>query len=184
MHSKFNCGTNKSCSACGLMVDESTDVTTIKKLVIYVKIVNQCHTKTCFLANIDIRDGRAETTILNLAGERNIKLDRCVGFGSYGASVMVGIRSGVATRLKTVNPFIVSVHCAAHRLALTASQAAKEIAYSTKFMEMLHAIYNYFHNSAVHSGKFQEALEEPVRSYKEVFSVHWLSLYTAVDLVV
>ena len=113
-----------------------------------------------------------------------INLDRCVGFGSDGASVMVGIRSGVATCLKTVNPFIVSVHCAAHRLA---SQAAKEIVYLTKFMEMLHAIYNYFHNSAVHSAKFhqvQEALEEPVCSYKEVFSVCWLSLYTAVDSAV
>ena len=134
----------RSCSAYGLMVDESTDVTITKKLVIYVKIVNQCHTKTCFLANIDIVDGRAETiydTILNWAGERNISLDRCVGFGSDGASVMVGIRSGVATRLKTLNPFIVSVHCAAHRLALTTSQAAKEMAYLSKFMEMLHTLF-------------------------------------------
>ena len=134
----------RSCSAYGLMVDESTDVTITKKLVIYVKIVNQCHTKTCILANIDIVDGRAETiydTILNWAGERNISLNRCVGFGSDGASVMVGIRSGVATRLKTVNPFIVSVHCAAHRLALTTSQAAKEMAYLSKFMEMLHTLF-------------------------------------------
>ena len=89
-----------------------------------------------------------------------------------------------------MNPFIVSVHlciCAAHRLALTTSQAAKEIAYLTKFMEMLYAVYNYFHNSAVRSAKLhqvQAALEEPVRSYKEVFSVRWLSLYNAVDSVV
>ena len=47
----------------------------------------------------------------NWVGERNISLDRCVGFGSDVASVMVGIRSGVATRFKTVNPFIVSTLC-------------------------------------------------------------------------
>ena len=42
--------------------------------------------------------------------------------------------------------------------------------------------YITFHNSAVRSAKLhaiQEALEEPVRSYKEVFSVRWLSLYDA-----
>ena len=53
-------------------------------------------------------------------------------------------------------------------------------------MKMLHTIYNNFHNSVVHSTKIQvqEALEEPVRSYKEVFLLRWLSLYTAVDSVV
>ena len=180
----------RSCSAYGLMVDESTDVTITKKLVIYVKIVNQCHTKTCFLANIDIVDGRAETiydTILNWAGERNISLNRCVGFGSDGTSVMVGIRSGVATRLK-----IESFHCVC---ALCCSQVGSYYFANSKrngiFVKIhgnaAHAIYNYFHNSAVCSAKLhqvQEALEELVRSYKEVFSVRWLSLYTAVDSVV
>ena len=50
----------RSCSGYGLMVDESKDVTITKNVVMYVKIVNQCHTKTCALAKIDIVDGRAK----------------------------------------------------------------------------------------------------------------------------
>lgn len=56
----------------------------------------------------------------------------------------------------------------------------------TKFMETLHALYNFFHNSAVRSAKLhsiQDALEEPVCNYKEVFSVRWLSLHDAVEAV-
>jgi hypothetical protein len=48
-------------------------------------------------------------------------------------------------------------------------------------MEMLN------HNSAVRSARLHEvqvALEEPVRSYREVFSVRWLSFYGAVEAVV
>ena len=54
-------------------------------------------------------------------------------------------------------------------------------------METLHALYNFFHNSAVRSAKLHantEALEEPVWSYKEVFSVRWLSLHDALEAVI
>ena len=57
----------------------------------------------------------------------------------------------------------------------------------SKLMETLHALYNFFHNSAVRSAKLhaiQEALEEPVRSYEEVFSVRWLSLHDALEAVI
>ena len=100
---------------------------------------------------------------------------------------MVGRKNGVATRMKAMNPFIVSIHCAAHRLALLSSQAAKETAYMTKLLETLHALYNFFHNSAVRSAKLhaiQDALEEPVRTYKEVFSVRWLCLHDALEAVI
>ena len=109
-----------------------------------------------FLKNIEITDGRAETimdAMRQWVVENKIGFEKCLGFGSDGASVMVGHKTGVATRMKAVNPFTVSIHCAAHRLALVSSQAAKEIAYMTKLIETLHALYNFFHNSAVRSAK-------------------------------
>ena len=122
-----------SSDAYGLMVDESTDVTSTEKLVVYVTIVGHCRTKTCFLANIDILNGRVAETIFEAvtswANDKKVNLGHLVGFGSDGASVMVGSMSGVATHLKAVNPFLVSMHCAAHRLALTSSQATRNISY-------------------------------------------------------
>ena len=50
-------------------------------------------------------------------------------FGSDGASVMTGVRSGISTRLKADNPYIVNIHCVAHRLALAAAQASDKVRY-------------------------------------------------------
>ena len=39
---------------------------------------------------------------------------KLVGFGSDGATVMMGVRSGVATLLKNDVPWLVEIHCLAH----------------------------------------------------------------------
>lgn len=139
-----------SSNAFGLLVDESTDVTITKKLA--QKLSAKCRTKTCFLANTDIPDRRAVTIYDAIISWANVNLDKCVGFGSNSASVMLGSKSGVATHLKAMH---VLVHCAAHRLALTSYQASKDTTYLTNFMEMFQAVYNYFHNSAVRSAKYK-----------------------------
>ena len=42
---------------------------------------------------------------------------------------MTGVRSGVSTRLKADNPYIVNIHCVPHRLALAAAQASDKVPY-------------------------------------------------------
>ena len=50
-----------------------------------------------------------------------------MGFGSDGASVMTGHDSGVGAVIKCSNPYLISIHCFAHRLALTSSQATEQV---------------------------------------------------------
>ena len=42
---------------------------------------------------------------------------------------MVGCHAGVTTRLKEKIPFVLSIHCIAHRLALASGQAADAVSY-------------------------------------------------------
>ena len=68
-----------------------------------------------------------------------------LGFGSDGASVMVGSKSGVFTRLKEKYPRIISWHCFNHRLELSVHDAVKtctEVNHFKEFMEKLHTIYS------------------------------------------
>ena len=44
-----------------------------------------------------------------------LDMNKCVGFGSDGASTMVDKNTGVATLLKKVNLFITFNHCVAHK---------------------------------------------------------------------
>ena len=85
---------------------------------------------------VDIDDGKASTitqSLLSVLRRCEIPVTSVFGFGSDGAAVMVGRRSGVATQLKEHNPEIVSLHCGAHRLALASSQAAQHVPYLKTF---------------------------------------------------
>ena len=58
--------------------------------------------------------------------EWGLDFDKCVGFGSDGASTMIGKQNGVAARLKDkVNHFLTSIHCVAHKTNLGAIDATK-----------------------------------------------------------
>ena len=126
-----------------LLIDKSTDVINHENLVVHVKLLNEFKSKLHFLENINVRNGKAETitTAVNLLMERrNLHKDKIKGFGSDGASVMKGKNNGVSKRTKDDSPFLVSIHCMAHRLALCTSQAANDIPYLAKFKEILIAL--------------------------------------------
>jgi hypothetical protein len=55
---------------------------------------------------------------------KGVSLEKLCGITTDEASIMVGSRNGATTQLKRKNPFVLSAHCIAHRLALASSQAA------------------------------------------------------------
>ena len=156
----------------GILCDESTDVANIKQLVVFVKYLVKGLPKTRFLTIASLTDGKAETIeqkLLEVCQACKISLSQIAGFGSDGASVMVGRSSGVATRLKSHNVEMISIHCGAHRLALASSQAADSITYLKWFDSHLIALFYYFKNSAVREAalhQIQEVMDEPVLRLK------------------
>ena len=67
----------------GIMVDESLDITTTKKLVTFCKIINNGEIKLEFCANVDIIDGKAETVytaIVNWLTSVGIGMEKVSGF--------------------------------------------------------------------------------------------------------
>ena len=107
-----------------------------------------------------------------------------MGFGSDGASVMTGRVSGVAARLSQSNPYLVAIHCVAHRLALACSQAGERIAYIQKFKKALTTLYWFFQASAVRTAglkAIQEMFDTPSLKLKEAKDVRWLSHDLAVQ---
>ena len=89
-----------------LMVDESTDISILKQLVLYGRAVVKGKLKSCFLKIVNLEDGKALTitnAITSYLETAGLSTDRMSSFGSDGASVMVGGRSGVATQLRACN---------------------------------------------------------------------------------
>ena len=65
---------------------------------------------------------------------------KIIHFGSDGASNMRGNQTGIATRLKKINPFMSSIHCISHRLHLAGKDASDEIEYFQEY-EKYYEIY-------------------------------------------
>lgn len=138
----------------GLIIDESTDITIHKKLNVYVKCLNVDGNEpvTHFLDCVNVPDGKAETIefkIKRLMENKDIKMKKLTSLASDGASVMTGRLTGVGARLRKDIPHMIQVHCVAHKLALAAGQACKNITLFNEYQLTLKNIYRYFNNSAV-----------------------------------
>ena len=82
--------------------------------------------------------------------ERGQDYDKCVGFGSDGASTMIGKQNGVAVRFKEkINPFLTFVYCVKHMTNLKAIDAIKVRPYK----DMSKEIDVFLNSIAVHFKK-------------------------------
>lgn len=171
----------------GLIIDESTDISTDKKLSIFARVVNPAigEANTVFVGDVDIESGKSEhvfQTVSNvLANDFDVSTNKIFAFGSDGASAMVGRNNSVTSRLKQVNPYLVNCHCARHRCALSISQAADAVPQVRTYRDSLCAVYSFYASSSLRQQKlldFQEIFEGsqiPVK-LKQLHKVRWLSM--------
>ncbi|MCO5615125.1 hypothetical protein L7F22_069414 [Adiantum nelumboides] len=116
----------------GVMIDESTDISTHGHMVIYLSYLeDECIPKMSFYGIVRVCDGTAKSLFNVVIDElKRCKLDlsKLIAFGSDGCSTMTGKKNGVSSLLKkNVNPFLTSIHCVAHRSALAVSSVAKSM---------------------------------------------------------
>lgn len=135
-------------------------------------------------------DGKADTIVddvKQLLIEKNLDGRKLVAVCTDGAAVMTGCRNGVVQKLREeYNSELVGVHCTAHRLALSASDAARSVEQVKKFQEDLRGIFVFFSNSAVRSNKLHELqrqLDEQQLKFTQPHTVRWLSIHSAVSVV-
>lgn len=67
---------------------------------------------------------------------------------------MTGVRNEVAKLLKDENPFILSFHCLAHKLALGCANYADTLDYAAHCELQVNQFWKLFKNSAKHTAKY------------------------------
>ena len=165
----------------GLLCDESTDIAVTNQLVVYARYIKNGKAYTRFLKIKELTNGSAPTierALLELCTEGRIPLEKIAAFGSDGAPVMIGRREGVAAKLKVHIPHLVSIHCAAHRLALATSHASEKVPYIKRYSKLLESIYHFYQKSTtrqVRLHQMQQVFGDPNLKLKEPKHVRWLS---------
>ena len=137
-----------------LCIDETTDVSIIKQLIVYARYLVGGTVSTSFIRILELPDGTAKSitdSVCMLCSELGLNIHQLCGLGSDGAAVMLGSRGGVSKLLTDKVPFLVSNHCIAHRLALACGKSANEIPYLKRFKSVLDQLYRFYSN-ALYSG--------------------------------
>ena len=169
----------------GIMLDESLDIAVQKKLVVVFKLVVNGKPQMHFGGNIEVENGKAETivnAVLKVLNDHQIPMDKVIGLGTDGASVMVGRLNGVSTSLRRLNPCLVNVWCCVHRLSLVCHWAAQSGAALKTLQDTLVRIFKYFKYSAIRMNNLKRLkhLMDKVKKLKKPTAVPWLSLHDAV----
>ncbi|KAI5083925.1 hypothetical protein GOP47_0000094 [Adiantum capillus-veneris] len=114
-----------------LQVDESTDVSTMQYMILYVTYIENAGNGEICTKFIDLlrpKSASAESLFDALVSYLKLvdfPMQKLVGIATDGATVMSGQHTGLVTRLREKVPHLISFHCIAHRQALAAGDAFK-----------------------------------------------------------
>ena len=171
-----------------ICIDETTDVSVIKQLVVYCRYLVNAKVHSSFISILELPHSTAHTiveAVCKLCEDLNLDVhNRLCGLGSDGASVMLGVCGGVSKLLKDRVPFLAAHHCIAPRLALACGQSADEISYLKQYKSVLDQLYCFYSNSAVCTAglcAIQEVLDDPHLKLTQAKDVRWLSHERAVS---
>jgi hypothetical protein len=108
----------------GIVVDDSVDSSHKNQMILLVRYINKdIEIETSFLSLIHLGEkGALSENLFNcvkkVLDEWEMNINDMVSFSSDGANNMSGGITGLYGRLKDLNPSLIQVHCAAHRLNL------------------------------------------------------------------
>lgn len=163
-----------------LIIDETTDISTEKSLIVIVRYWKNGSVRDRILDLIKVENATAEalfTSIKNLFDEQHILYSNMIAFAADGASTTMGRISGVQAKLKEIAPHIYVQTCTCHSLNLCASSATKQL--PDDIEQLARNVYSYFAHSSKRVAELAEcqvfANEKPHKMLY-VSQTRWLSL--------
>jgi len=193
----------------GLLIDEVTDISVSEQLLGFVSYVNPSTAmpqvdylfikdvlKNSVSATVSANAETITKLVTESLEECGLPFDNLSSFVSDGCSVMMGVKNGVAARLKRLKKEIISVHCICHRLALACSGANDTVKYIATIETILVQLWSFFNNSPKRTALYVKIQEEVkrvnltnhsrdsiVRKVRKSCRTRWLSLQNSVEAV-
>ncbi|XP_021365405.1 zinc finger protein 862-like [Mizuhopecten yessoensis] len=171
-----------------VLSEGSTDSSVTEQETVFVRYVGtNGHPDTQFVSIVALQSAHAEGVLtgideaLNSVGLSRELLDsKLVGCNFDGAAVMLGSKTGVATRMRErlVGRDIVVLHCVAHNLELGVLDAIKQVKYLTIFQSTVQLVYKFYYYSPKRRRELSEIakiLEESTISQTGLQKTRWIA---------
>ncbi|XP_068225886.1 protein FAM200C-like [Palaemon carinicauda] len=142
-----------------VLIDESTDVATDKHLCIVIRYYSESKstivTEFGGLAPVVGATGHELFVTLNNTLENmGLEWSNCVGFGSDGASAMIGEHNSVWSRVREKSPNCQLNKCVCHSLALCVEKAFDKLPSNLGYL--LHEVPKWFSKSVIRREAFKD----------------------------
>ena len=165
-----------------VLADGSTDATVVKQETVSVRYIHKGEPVTELAEIVPLESAKAtgvyKAVKQGIAAVKREDGPSLIGGNFYGASVMIGEKSGVKALLKKDFPVITVIHCVAHKLELSVLDAAKSMPYLQIFEETIKSIFNFYHFSTKRRRELAEIadlLSTMLTNYSSVKAVRWVA---------
>lgn len=179
----------KSNRKISLIIDESTTVSNVSALIVYVRT---CATDTGMNSAVNLFLDLIELQVVTSAGILDSLLgclhshgmteeylrSKLVCVACDGAAVMLGRKSGLKKLLTERFPSVIFWHCANHRLELAVGDTIKEVSGINRFKAFIDKLYVLYHASPKNSRELQlcaKLLDIQLLKIGRILSTRWVA---------
>ena len=170
-----------------LQLDETTDVSSLSQLAVFVRYVKDDMIKEDFLFCRPLKTTTKAADVKKLVDDffrdNDLSWDMVSAVCSDGAPVMLGQKSGFCSLVKAGAPHIIVTHCVLHRHALAAKTLPPKLA---EVLKIVVECVNYVRNSALKHRIFRKLCNEMGSEFEVLLyrtNVRWLSRGKALNRV-
>ncbi|XP_032074342.1 E3 SUMO-protein ligase KIAA1586-like [Thamnophis elegans] len=137
-----------------LIIDKVSTISSKPVIIVFLKVEDSVTSPTIFVELIELEKQDADTicsavmeSLNNVGLAKNYLEKNLIGFCSDGTCGLLGIKSGVTTRIEKEFPNIIIWHGLNHRLHLGLDDLMKEIKLVNNFKIFIDKIHTIFHQS-------------------------------------
>lgn len=169
-----------------LLIDESTDITIHRQMIILVRFFTSQQVETQLYKVVAIEGKASGENLFNIVNssfeEDNISWENCLSMSSDGAKAMVGEFNSVLSRVRGQQENLWFLHCTCHVAHLAASHACGEL--PTVCEQLARDVYSYFKTSGKRQDDYrqiQKLLDVEEHKILRPCFTRWLAMLQCVN---
>ena len=162
-----------------LQLDESTDISNLSQLLVYVRYVADERRNEEFLFSQPLETASKAVDVFQMLidffDETELSWSKLVEACTDGAPAMIGANSGLISLVKQKNPAIQGTHCMIHKAALVSKTIPKRL---HEHISVVIKVVNYVKSSALNTRLFSKLCKDMDADHTALLyqtQVRWLS---------
>ena len=162
-----------------LQLDESTDISNLSHLLVYVRYVadEKINEEFLFCQPLETTSKAVDVfqMLIDFFDKTELSWSKLVGVCTDGAPAMIGANSGLISLAKQKNPAIHGTHCMIHEAALVSKTIPKRI---HEHKSVVIKVVNYVKSSALNTRLFSKLCKDMYADHTALLyqtQVRWLS---------